>query len=143
MKRSEKKKIIAESKEAIKQITHYYKELEKYDPSHIISDWIRSEINRLRSIRNDREIMLLSDRVFGLFVFQVLLLLVLIASFFVQPKIQIDFTLSDVIGVTLTLALSTAIPILLRHFLTKKDRAARRRRDLAEAKNLEKQLKKS
>jgi len=144
MKWSERKAIKAESKKAIEKISHWYLELEKLDPSqNISSDRINTVINRLRSIRNDREIMLLSSRIFWLSVFQILLSVVLIASFFVQPKMQIDFTLSAVVVSIATLSSITVIPILLSHFLSREDRATSRKRNLAEERNLERQLKNS
>jgi len=125
-----------------KEITQLYKELEKYSPSHIVADRIKSEINRLRNLTNDSRITLLSGRIFWMYILIGILLIVLVTSFFVKPQIQVNLTVTVVFAGVFIISLVTITTILLRHWLTGDDRRAKRERDIAEAEFLKSQIKK-
>ena len=136
-----RKKIKKECSDAIAQITSLYKELEKYSPGHIVFDRIKCEINRLRSIYNNRQLILLGDKVLFLIYGFVVISILLIASLFVKPKITIEITVTVAVVIILFITLPSLGILLARHFLTKKDREAKRKRDLAEATFLDSQTK--
>ena len=123
-----------------KRIKEWYQELEKYTPADIVSDRIKSEINRLRNLRNEKEISIVSSKINSFYYISLILFLFFISSFFIKPKIIITFNI--LLTSAIIIFLLTICPIWLKHFLSKEDREAKRKRDLAETEYLQNQIKK-
>jgi len=128
--------------EDTRKIADLYKELTKYDPTHIASDRIKTEINRLTINSHAITIDLLLNRIVLIYILLGILFGTLILSFFVKPKINLEFTLSIAVIGTLAISLGTIMTIILKHFLSKEDREVKRKRDLAEIDWLKSQTKK-
>ena len=127
----ERKVAKEEIKKAAELMDKWGDELIKLDPSNIKSDRIKAEINRLRGIYNTRTIRLQEDKINTFYFISGILFLGLIFSFFAKPKFNISITLSIIIGLSITLG--GVIILFLRHFLTHRDRKAKRELDQAQA----------
>ena len=135
-----KKEAKQKIKKAYEKITDLYKELKKWEPSHIVSDRIKSEINRIKISSNDNQIYLLSQKIYFMYFIISVLSLIFILSLLTKPKIII--TLNVVVTGISIIFIGTIITILLKHFLSKEDRKAKRKKDLAEAEYFTTQIKK-
>ena len=108
----------------------------------IVSDRIKSLINKAMTDYNYRMNTLLSYKTNWLFIGFGVIAVVLIASFFVEPIIQFNITIGVVMSGVVITWLITIVGILLNHFLTRKDRKLQRDKAILDIEYIKKEIKK-
>ncbi len=135
-----KKEAQKEIKKEDENLSKLYKELENYSPADIVSDRIKSIINKIQTNINGKKIYLLEGKIHIIYFIFFILGGGIIFSLFMTPKIII--TINVVITSVIIIFIGTLITILLKHKLSKLDREAKRKSELAQAKYFESLVKK-
>lgn len=132
------KKTLEDSNRALQ---HWYDESKKYEASHINSDRIKAEINRLNILQNQIEIELQWRQISKQFWYLVALSLLTIFFLFKKPVFSFDLTLNNAILLwVLWLITAIAAPVLTL-LITKKDREVQREHTIQQTKYTEMQTK--
>jgi hypothetical protein len=132
------KKTLEDSNKALE---HWYEESKKYEASHIISDRIKAEINRLNTLQNQIRIELQSRQINKQFWYLVMLSVLTIFLLFKKPIFSFNLTLNNTILLSwLWLVGAIAVPVLT-WLITKKDREAQREHTIQQTKYTEIQAK--
>ncbi len=126
-----KKETQKEIKKEDEDLSKLYKELKNYSPANIVSDRIKSIINKIQTNINGKQIYLLERKIYIIYFIFFILGGGIIFSLFMTPKIII--TINVVLTGAIMIFIATMITILIKHLLSKEDRKTKRERDLAEA----------
>lgn len=135
----ELKKILTESSSTLE---HWFRKSKKYDPSHMASDRIKAEINRLTILQNQIRLELTIRRInrFGWYIS--IALIGIFFSFLAKPKFLFELTFNNTLLLTIIAAVGAIGGTLVRLKITKSDREAKRKHDIEQAKFASAQTKK-
>jgi len=130
VKSKELHRILAESNSALE---HWFEESEKYEPAHIASDRIKSEINRLSILQNRIRLKLERRRANRVRWYIFITLVLLFFSFLQKPKLLFQLTLNNTLLLAIIAAIMTIGGPIIHLIGTRHDREAKRKYDSAQA----------